>query len=186
VTRRDQLPPHLRAKVEEQLALEHDTAQLEREALASVGARKFNPAERSCAKRPPRGMSKVERSYRDLLEWHRAGGNVVAFEYEPLRLVLADRLTYCPDFAVLRARSGRVELVEVKPRRADGTAYWTEDSRIKIKAAAERYGVLFSFSAAWPCRRDGRGPERGCRSCARGTASIDGWHHEDFFRREGS
>jgi hypothetical protein len=127
--------------------------------------------------RPPRGMSKTERSYQDRLEVLRAAGEVLAFTYEPLRLVLAPKLTWCPDFAVLRApqheldpqRPGfyacpRVRLVEVKPRRSDGRAYWTEDSRVKVKTAAQVHGVLFEIVAVWP---NGRG----------------GWELEEFPRR---
>lgn len=111
-------------------------------------------------KRPPRGMSKTERAYQDHLQILKAAGEVVAYAYEPLRLILAPRMTYLPDFAVLRAANARVQFVEVKPRRSDDTAFWHESSRIKVKTAAQIHGVLFEFVAVWPTSRGGWKEER--------------------------
>lgn len=112
----------------------------------------------------PRGMTKTERSYQDLLEGLVAMGEIRRFLYEPVRLILGPRLTYAPDFAVLVSDDFPIRMVEVKPRRSNGKAFWTEDSRVKIKTAAQLYSGFFSFVAVWP---DGRG----------------GWHEETITPR---
>lgn len=114
----------------------------------------------SVAPKPQRrGMTKTERSYQDVLEALVAMGEIQRFLFEPVRLVLGPRLTYTPDFVVLVASDQPIRMVEVKPRRRDGKAFWTEDSRVKFKTACQQFGGLFRFVAVWP---DGRG----------------GWHEE--------
>lgn len=102
----------------------------------------------------PRGMTKTEQSYQRLLEARVACGEIRRFLFEPVRLVLGPRCTYTPDFGVLVTDHQPVRLVEVKPRRSNGKAYWTEDSRAKFKAACQLYSGFFQFVAVWP---DGRG-----------------------------
>lgn len=97
---------------------------------------------------PLEGATQLERRYAAWLDQEQAAGRVVAWRYEPLRLVLSrggrgrKGLTYAPDFWV-RFPSGPwgradLELVEVKPRRRDSTEpLWLGDSRTKCLAAAE-------------------------------------------------
>ncbi len=56
-------------------------------------------------------------------------------EFEAIKLRLAAKTHYTPDFAVLLA-DGSFELHEVK-------GFWREDARIKIKIAAEKFPFAF-------------------------------------------
>jgi len=101
------------------------------------------------AKRPG-VMSGPEEAYARFLD-----ANGIAWWYEPLRLRLGLdwKTTYCPDFLVVDSLS-EAWLVEVKPWNAKHRKpYWTEDSRVKVKAAAGQH-PLFHFKAVW---RDGLG-----------------------------
>jgi hypothetical protein len=114
-------------------------------------------------KRPARAMTKVERAYGAHLEGLRLTSEIKDYRYEPLRLVLATKTTYCPDYLTVLP-SGLVHFVEVKGRKSNGKAYWKEDARLKIKLAAETFDGVFTFEAVWP---DGNG----------------GWCHEAFSGR---
>ena len=158
--KRSRMDPELRSLVEAQLARE-DAARPHQDTHRDI-----KPAKKGArSSRKPGEMTRVERDYAAHLAMLQAQGEVRHFEYEPLRLVMGNKLTWCPDFAVLTSGAfPRVQLVEVKPRQANGKAYWTEDSRVKVKAAAQMHGVLFDVRAVWP---DGRG----------------GWNRETFERR---
>lgn len=71
--------------------------------------------------------------------------------YESIKLRLADRTWYTPDFAVLRIGGPRIEFYEVK---GSWKAPHQEDSRVKLKVAAELY-PQFHFFAAVPNRDTG-------------------------------
>lgn len=64
-------------------------------------------------------------------------GVVKHWEFEPIKLKLAERTTYTPDFLVVT--DDQVECHEVK-------AWWEDDARVKIKVAAEKYW-FFKFVA---------------------------------------
>lgn len=67
---------------------------------------------------------------------------------EAATLKLADGCRYTPDFAVLRA-DGIMEMHEVK-------GYWTDDARVKVKVAAEKFP--FVFKAVYKqAKKDGGG-----------------------------
>jgi hypothetical protein len=57
------------------------------------------------------------------------------FEYEAVKLRLADKTFYSPDFAVMVA-NGELEMHEVK-------GFWEDDARVKIKCAAEKFPFRF-------------------------------------------
>ena len=63
-------------------------------------------------------------------------GEVLHYEFEPLKLRLADKTFYTPDFMVVR-RDGLIELHEVK-------GFWEDDARVKIKVAAKQHW-MFTF-----------------------------------------
>lgn len=152
-----QLPPEMRKVARRQLGMSP-------EGEASPAPTKKGKAR---SNRKHGEMTGVERAYQGTLEARLRAQEIKAFFYEPIRLRLAPQTTYTPDFAVLVARlepirdftrkTGRpafqglcaIELVEVKPSRGNGTPYWTEDSRVKFKAAAELFGRLFTFVAVW-------------------------------------
>ncbi|WP_426237367.1 hypothetical protein [Pseudomonas sp. TWP3-2] len=83
-------------------------------------------------------LNKTEEAYRAHLEMRRMAGEILWYQFEPFRLVLAAKTTYAPDFLVQLA-SGHLEVHEVK-------GHWMEDARIKIKVAAKMFPV-FKFIA---------------------------------------
>jgi len=83
-------------------------------------------------------MNKTEQAYADHLELLRRAGEVLWFKFEPMRLQLAGKTTYSPDFLV-QVKSGHLELHEVK-------GFWEDDARVKIKVAAEMFPI-FKFIA---------------------------------------
>lgn len=75
-------------------------------------------------------MNKTESLYARRLENMRAMGNIHRYEFEPLKLRLADSTFYTPDFMVVR--NDLIELHEVK-------GFWRDDARVKIKVAAKQF-----------------------------------------------
>lgn len=101
-------------------------------------------------------MNQTEARYAGHLEALKPAGQVVAWAYEAVKLRLADKTFYTPDFLVIRA-DGSLELHEVK-------GHWEDDARVKIKVAA-RLHPWFRFRAV-KAARGGR------------------WEYEDFGRIE--
>lgn len=83
-------------------------------------------------------MNSWELLYSRELDLRRAAGEVTWWSYEPVKLRLARRTFYTPDFLV-RHKDGSLELVEVK-------GFWRDDARVKLKVAAEQY-PMFRFRA---------------------------------------
>lgn len=79
-------------------------------------------------------MNKLEEAYAAYLEILRAGGQIAAYAFEPLKLRLADRTWYSIDFLVELA-DGSLEAHEVK-------GHWEDDARVKYKVAAELHPWL--------------------------------------------
>lgn len=76
-------------------------------------------------------MNGLERRYSerlDVLVFNRA---IRSYRYESVKLRLADRTWYTPDFEVVRS-DGCVEYHEVK-------GFMRDDAAVKIKVAAEQY-----------------------------------------------
>lgn len=88
-------------------------------------------------------MNKLEREYAARLEALKAHGEIADYRFESVKLRLADRTFYTPDFMVLKP-DGAFEMHEVK-------GFWEDDARVKIKTAAELFP--FKFIAA----RKGKG-----------------------------
>ena len=76
-------------------------------------------------------MNQTEARYAGYLDGMRHTGEVVAWAYEAMKLRLADKTFYTPDFVVIRADGG-IELHEVK-------GHWEDDARVKIKVAATQH-----------------------------------------------
>ena len=86
-------------------------------------------------------MNKTEQRFEQNVLWARkAAGEVLGWKFEPLKLRLADKTFYTPDFLVILA-DGTIELAEVK-----GGGGWEDDARVKIKVAAETFPE-FLFAA---------------------------------------
>lgn len=96
----------------------------------------------------PGKMNQTERAYAAELAALKVAGVVAWFEFEPVKLRLADRTHYTPDFMVMLA-DGSIECHEVK-------GFWEDDARVKIKVAARLYPIR--FVALKPrAKRDGGG-----------------------------
>jgi hypothetical protein len=89
--------------------------------------------------------SRLEADYASRLKLLRLGGEIQTWRYEAVRLRLAKKTFYNPDFLVVR-NDGSLELHEVKGRPR-------EDSRVKWKVAAEMYPFFRWF---WVTRRRGQ------------------------------
>jgi hypothetical protein len=87
--------------------------------------------------RLPKGrQNKTETAYEDrVLKPQLMSGEVLCYRFDPVKLRLADKTFYEPDFLVLR-RNGEMEVHEVK-------GFWMEDARVKIKVAAAQYPFQF-------------------------------------------
>ena len=96
-------------------------------------------------------MNKTEAAYAEQLRLRQIAGEVAWYRFEGLKLRLADKTFYTPDFAVMLA-DGQIECHEVK-------GYWLEDARAKIKVAAEMYPFRFIAVKAG-AQKNGAGWER--------------------------
>jgi hypothetical protein len=93
-------------------------------------------------------MNKTELAYAGLLEGLKQSGQVKWYRFEGLKLRLADKTFYTPDFAVMRD-DGVMECHEVK-------GWMMEDANVKIKVAADAYPFRFVVVRA-RAKRDGGG-----------------------------
>lgn len=95
-----------------------------------------NQAGRFALGRLPLGvMNKTEAAYDAHLRERAHAGVVLWHKFEAVKLRLADKTFYSPDFAVL-LRDGLLEMHEVK-------GHWQDDARVKIKVAASIYPFRF-------------------------------------------
>lgn len=107
-------------------------------------------------RRVPGTMNKLEAEYHEHLHAMKESGEIVKFGYESIRIKLADKTTYLPDFAVLLP-TGEYQFHEIKG------GIWIGDARVKIKVAAEQYPE-FSFVAVTKIKKKDGG----------------GWKYEEF------
>lgn len=80
-------------------------------------------------------MNKTEAAYAAYLEMQKKTGLIADYRFEAVKLRLADKTFYTPDFVVL-APDGVLEMHEVK-------GFWEEDARVKIKVAAAQFPFRF-------------------------------------------
>jgi hypothetical protein len=80
-------------------------------------------------------MNKTEAAYERDLRDAQSLGDIQWYLFEGVKLRLADNCFYSPDFVVM-ARDGVIECHEVK-------GFWTDDARVKIKVAAQRFPFRF-------------------------------------------
>jgi hypothetical protein len=105
--------------------------------------------------RPRAGkMNPTEAAYALVLEGLLHAHEIAGYGFERIKLRLADRTFYTPDFDVMRL-DGRLEFHEVK-------GVWRDDARVKIKVAAAQYPFRF-IAVSKRKKRDG-----------------GGWHTETF------
>lgn len=75
-------------------------------------------------------MNKTEVAYEQVLLGEKMNGKVRDFRFEAVKLKLADKTFYTPDFYVVT--NERIEFHEVK-------GFWEDDARVKIKVAAQMF-----------------------------------------------
>lgn len=97
--------------------------------------------------REPGRMNKTELAYAEYLSRLQAEGIISHWRFEPLKLRLADRTFYEPDFLIVTAE-GLIELHETKGRPGAGPGGWMDDARVKIKVAAEMYPEFLFVGAS--------------------------------------
>ncbi|MXO67773.1 DUF1064 domain-containing protein [Altererythrobacter marinus] len=93
-------------------------------------------------------MNKTEAEYARELELRKSAGEIAWYRFEGLKLRLADKTFYTPDFAVMLS-TGELECHEVK-------GFWQDDARVKIKVAADQYPFRF-IALRKRAKRDGGG-----------------------------
>lgn len=84
--------------------------------------------------RRKRGMNGLESAYARQLEERKAAGYIDWYEFEPMRLKLADGTYYRPDFGVVR--NGRLEFHETK-------GHMREAARVRLNVAADKFPFAF-------------------------------------------
>lgn len=102
-------------------------------------------------RRKPGGRNKTEAAYEAHLELLKRAGQIDGYEFESLKLKLADNTWFTPDFAV-QAKDGVMELHDTKgtttkqktkagqPTGEKYKAPWIEeDAAIKLKVTAEKW-----------------------------------------------
>ena len=80
-------------------------------------------------------MNKTEKEYSERLKLLKYLGEILWFKFEGIKLRLADKTFYSPDFVVMM-ESGEMQIHEVK-------GYMMDDANVKIKVAAEMYPFRF-------------------------------------------
>lgn len=78
--------------------------------------------------------NRTEEAFAQYLAGLEKRGEVLWWEYEPVKLRLAKSTFYSPDFLVLAA-DGQLVAYEIK-------GYWRDDARVKIKVAARSFPFL--------------------------------------------
>lgn len=79
-------------------------------------------------------MNQTEKKYAQHLALLKQAGAILWFEFECIKLKLADNTHFTPDFALMGS-DGVLELHDVKGARA----IVQDDARVKMKWAADRY-----------------------------------------------
>ena len=91
---------------------------------------------RARPKHVPGSMNKTEQAYEAHLKRLQMAGEIAHYQFEPIKLRLADKTFYTPDFLVVLP-DGEMQLHEVK-------GFWEDDARVKIKVAAAMFW-MFAF-----------------------------------------
>lgn len=109
---------------------------------------------------PADGMNKLERRFSRFLDDLKADGRIVSWSFESVKLRLAGRCFYAPDFFVVMPDQ-HVTVIETK-------GFMRDDAAVKIKVAADMYSHFMFLLArhdrkhGWtfrPVGRNGFGPE---------------------------
>lgn len=80
-------------------------------------------------------MNKLEAKYADHLEMQKRHGDIIEYWFDCVKLRLAEKTFYTPDFLVL-TKDLNLEIHETK-------GFWEDDARVKIKVAADKFPFKF-------------------------------------------
>lgn len=96
----------------------------------------------------PGVMNSLEANYAAHLEAMKKSGEILDYSYEAIKIKLADKTYYSPDFLVL-AMDGTMELHEVKAFwKSKGKPHVEQTAAMKIKMAADLFPARFLM--VWP------------------------------------
>lgn len=96
-------------------------------------------------RRTPGEMNGLERQYADVLRVRQQAGEIDWWEFDAIKLRLAENTFYTPDFFIMRSDGG-LEVHEVKGS-SKGKPFVEDDAAVKIKVAASKYP--FPFRMVW-------------------------------------
>ena len=85
----------------------------------------------------PDGMNRLEAEYAIVLEAMLRAGRIKRWDYQPVKLRLADKTFYTPDFRVI-ANDDTQEMHETK-------GFMRDDANVKLKVAAEQHPYRFKL-----------------------------------------
>lgn len=86
-------------------------------------------------RRQPGEMNGLEKQYANILEQLKMAGEILWYEFDSIKLRLAEKTFYTPDFLVMK-KDNSLEIHEVK-------GHWEDDARVKIKVAADKFPFKF-------------------------------------------
>ena len=86
-------------------------------------------------------MNGLEKRYGAHLDIRKAVGEIISWKFEPIKLKLAQSTFYNIDF-LLWMSNGSIELHEAK-------GHWEDDSRVKIKVAAQLFPEFKFVAVQW-------------------------------------
>lgn len=107
-------------------------------------------------KRPRHKIGQMNLTEKAYLEVLKAREDVHDVLYESVTFKLADNCRYTPDFLV-QLVDGSVEFHEVKAASASGAILAEDDAKVKIKVAAEKFGLWRFLIAARLPKKSGGG-----------------------------
>lgn len=121
--------------------------------------------QRHLIRQTQRGPNKSEMAFaNEVLYWRKLRNEVERYEFEPIRLRLANGVTYTPDWCAWlrtdRPRLGqRLTFYEVKGEKRQGRTIVRDDASAKIKIAATQYPE-FQFVLVWKDQSSGQWQEQ--------------------------
>lgn len=86
-------------------------------------------------------MNRLETSYAAHLELRKLTGEIRKWAFEPVKLRLAQKTYYNPDFWVV-FDDGAIEIHETK-------GHWEDDARVKVKCAAVMFPEFAFVGVTW-------------------------------------
>lgn len=96
-------------------------------------------------------MNGTERKYSQYLDMRVRAGQIHWYQFDAIKLRLAEKTFYTPDFLVMHADES-IEVHEVKGT-SKGKPFVEDDAAVKIKVAADKFP--FRFKMVWFDKREG-------------------------------